>query len=61
VRTGKCYSAPSHLHSFGGLSVSEDPNYLQLATGVTPAERLLNLYETKWQRNVDHVFEHLLY
>ncbi|CAD6273081.1 unnamed protein product [Miscanthus lutarioriparius] len=30
-------------------------------TGVTPAERLLNLYETKWQRNVDHVFEHLLY
>lgn len=30
-------------------------------TGVTPAERLLHLYETKWQRNVDHVFEHLLY
>jgi glutamate--cysteine ligase len=32
-----------------------------VGTGVTPAERLLNLYETKWQRNVDHVFEHLLY
>lgn len=34
---------------------------LTFATGVTPAERLLHLYETKWQRNVDHVFEHLLY
>ncbi|CAL4903069.1 unnamed protein product [Urochloa decumbens] len=32
-----------------------------VSTGVTPAERLLNLYETKWQRNVDRVFEHLLY
>lgn len=28
---------------------------------MTPAERLLNLYETKWQHNVDHVFKHLLY
>ncbi|GJM94482.1 hypothetical protein PR202_ga11127 [Eleusine coracana subsp. coracana] len=30
-------------------------------TGVTPAEKLLNLYETKWQRNVDPVFKELLY
>jgi glutamate--cysteine ligase len=30
-------------------------------TGVTPAERLLNLYETKWNRSVDPVFEELLY
>ncbi|KAF6987968.1 hypothetical protein CFC21_005557 [Triticum aestivum] len=30
-------------------------------TGVTPAEKLLNLYETKWQRSVDPVFEELLY
>jgi len=35
--------------------------YFKSFTGVTPAERLLSLYETKWQRNVDHVFEHLLY
>ncbi|KAF6982411.1 hypothetical protein CFC21_000802 [Triticum aestivum] len=30
-------------------------------TGVTPAEKLLNLYEMKWQRSVDPVFEELLY
>ncbi|CAM0958142.1 unnamed protein product [Alopecurus aequalis] len=30
-------------------------------TGVTPAERLLNLYETKWNRSVDPVFQELLY
>jgi glutamate--cysteine ligase len=29
--------------------------------GVTPAEKLLKLYETKWQRSVDPVFEELLY
>jgi glutamate--cysteine ligase len=29
--------------------------------GVTPAEKLLKLYETKWQQSVDPVFEELLY
>uniref|UniRef100_A0A0E0DLI1 Glutamate--cysteine ligase n=1 Tax=Oryza meridionalis TaxID=40149 RepID=A0A0E0DLI1_9ORYZ len=32
-----------------------------ISSGVTPAERLLNLYETKWQRRVDPVFQELLY
>ena len=32
-----------------------------ISSGVTPAERLLNLYETKWQRSVDPVFQELLY
>ncbi|VFQ83958.1 unnamed protein product [Cuscuta campestris] len=30
-------------------------------TGVTPAEKLLDLYFGKWGQNVDHVFEELLY
>nr|XP_051183831.1 glutamate--cysteine ligase B, chloroplastic-like [Lolium perenne] len=30
-------------------------------TGVTLAEKLLKLYETKWQQSVDPVFEELLY
>ncbi|KAJ1406017.1 Glutamine synthetase/guanido kinase, catalytic domain [Sesbania bispinosa] len=30
-------------------------------TGVTPAERLLELYHGKWQQSVDPVFEELLY
>ncbi|KAG5029956.1 Glutamate--cysteine ligase, chloroplastic [Glycine soja] len=30
-------------------------------TGVTPAERLLELYHGKWEQSVDHVFEELLY
>ena len=30
-------------------------------TGVTPAERLLELYHGKWNQSVDHVFEELLY
>jgi glutamate--cysteine ligase len=30
-------------------------------TGKTPAERLLDLYHEKWNRNVDTVFEELLY
>jgi glutamate--cysteine ligase len=29
--------------------------------GVTLAEKLLKLYETKWQQSVDPVFEELLY
>ncbi|KAL5202710.1 hypothetical protein ABZP36_013662 [Zizania latifolia] len=32
-----------------------------VSSGVTPAEKLLNLYETKWQHGVDPVFEELLY
>jgi hypothetical protein len=67
------HSASSHLYSFGGdaaiftLCCESLVPFLKIlinltfATGVTPAERLLHLYETKWQRNVDHVFEHLLY
>lgn len=30
-------------------------------TGVTPAERLLELYHGKWEQSVDHVFDELLY
>ncbi|XP_021713621.1 glutamate--cysteine ligase, chloroplastic-like [Chenopodium quinoa] len=30
-------------------------------TGVTPAERLLEMYHGKWEQNVDPVFEELLY
>jgi len=30
-------------------------------TGVTPAERLLELYETRWNRDVSHVFEDFAY
>ncbi|KAK2452012.1 glutamate--cysteine ligase, chloroplastic [Trifolium repens] len=30
-------------------------------TGVTPAERLLELYHGKWVQSVDHVFKELLY
>lgn len=30
-------------------------------TGVTPAERLLELYNTKWQKSVDPAFRELLY
>lgn len=29
--------------------------------GVTPAERLTNLYKTRWQHNVDLVFHELAY
>ncbi|KAF9617648.1 hypothetical protein IFM89_037711 [Coptis chinensis] len=32
-----------------------------VTTGVTPAEKLLELYEGKWGRSVDPVFEELLY
>ncbi|XP_065627706.1 glutamate--cysteine ligase, chloroplastic [Quercus suber] len=31
------------------------------ATGVTPAEKLLQMYNEKWGHNVDHVFEELRY
>jgi glutamate--cysteine ligase len=30
-------------------------------TGVTPAERLLKLYDEKWGKNIDPVFDELLY
>ncbi|MED6158924.1 glutamate--cysteine ligase [Stylosanthes scabra] len=30
-------------------------------TGITPAEKLLELYHGKWGQSVDHVFEELLY
>ncbi|KAK2367275.1 glutamate--cysteine ligase, chloroplastic [Trifolium repens] len=30
-------------------------------TGVTPAERLLELYHGNWEQSVDHVFKELLY
>ena len=30
-------------------------------TGVTPAEKLLALYNGKWEQSVDPVFEELLY
>ncbi|KAL7165358.1 hypothetical protein ACSBR2_041118 [Camellia fascicularis] len=30
-------------------------------TGVTPAEKLLELYHGKWGRSMDSVFEELLY
>lgn len=29
--------------------------------GVTPAERLLELYNGKWEQQIDPVFEELLY
>ena len=29
--------------------------------GVTPAEKLLQMYNEKWGHNVDHVFEELRY
>lgn len=32
-----------------------------LVAGVTPAERLLELYNGKWGQSVDPVFEELLY
>lgn len=32
-----------------------------LMAGVTPAEKLLDLYNGKWGRSVDPVFEELLY
>uniref|UniRef100_A0A7N2M2H0 Glutamate--cysteine ligase, chloroplastic n=2 Tax=Quercus lobata TaxID=97700 RepID=A0A7N2M2H0_QUELO len=32
-----------------------------VATGVTPAEKLLQMYNEKWGHNVDHVFEELRY
>lgn len=32
-----------------------------MVAGVTPAERLLELYHGKWEKSVDHVFEELLY
>lgn len=32
-----------------------------MLAGVTPAERLLELYDGKWNQSVDHVFEELLY
>ncbi|KAK3159916.1 hypothetical protein QOZ80_1BG0052730 [Eleusine coracana subsp. coracana] len=32
-----------------------------IRTGVTPAERLANLYKTKWQHNVDPIFHEFAY
>lgn len=32
-----------------------------LLAGVTPAEKLLELYYEKWEQSVDPVFEELLY
>lgn len=32
-----------------------------VSTGVTPAEKLLELYHGKWGRSIDPVFEELLY
>lgn len=34
---------------------------LELHTGKTPAEHILELYHGKWGENVDPVFEKLLY
>ena len=33
----------------------------EVRTGVTPAEKLLKLYNRKWEQSVDPVFEELLY
>jgi glutamate--cysteine ligase len=32
-----------------------------LIAGVTPAERLLKLYDEKWGKNIDPIFDELLY
>jgi hypothetical protein len=34
---------------------------LLMIAGVTPAERLLKLYDEKWGKNIDHVFNEILY
>jgi gamma-glutamylcysteine synthetase len=32
-----------------------------MIAGVTPAEMLLKLYDEKWGKNIDHIFDEILY
>lgn len=53
------HQIPYFANIFGVLKLTRTG--LISITGVTPAEKLLELYNGKWGRNVDPVFEELLY
>lgn len=53
------YPIPCFAYILGALKLPRVG--LISITGVTPAEKLLELYNGKWGQNVDPVFEELLY
>lgn len=54
-------SSLSYCRQFTLLALFSTPDPISHVTGVTPAEKLLELYHGKWGCSVDPVFEELLY
>ncbi|XP_038687484.1 glutamate--cysteine ligase, chloroplastic-like [Tripterygium wilfordii] len=56
VRTGNSFGIYNLYHSMWWSEIRDN-----VMAGVTPAEKLLELYHGKWCQSVDPVFEELLY